>query len=139
MITQITQTVVTTENGAGIGDDVAVSDRRREIVLTIPAQHRVTLELLGKSLEMEIRPLDDTGAIDWDNPDREILRTQFYSASADVIASAIVQYVARKHGSTESKFCSDIEKAENVELLRRIAGAMGLTYGDARVLLPGEA
>jgi hypothetical protein len=139
MITSITQTIITTENGAGIGDDVAVSDRRREVVLSVPAQHRVTLELLGKSLELEIRPTDESGAVDWNNPDREILRTHFYSASADVIASAIVQYVARKHGTTESKFCSDNEKAESVEILRRIAGAMGLTYGDARVLLPGEA
>ena len=138
MITHITQTIVTTENGAGLGDDATVSDRRREVIFSVPAQHRVTLELLGKSLEMEIRPTDDDGAVDWSNPDREVLRTQFYSASADVIASAVVQYVARKHSNIDSKFCSDNEKAESVEILRRIAGAMGLTYGESRVLLPGE-
>lgn len=139
MLTNITQTVVTTENGIGIGDDVDVSDRRREIIFNVPAQHRVTLDLLGRSLELEIRPLDDEGAVDYSNPEREVLRTQFYSASADVIASAVVQYVARKHGTVDSNFCSDHEKAESVEILRRIAGAMGLTYGEARVLLPGEA
>lgn len=139
MLTNITQTIVTTENGIGTGDAVDVSDRRREVIFNVPSQNRVTLELLGKSLEVEIRPLDDEGAIDWNNPNREILRTQFYSASADVIASAVVQYVARKHGTVDSKFCSDHEKAESVEILRRIAGAMGLTYGEQKVLLPGEA
>ena len=138
MITQITQTVITTENGVGIGGDVTVSDRRHEVTLTVPAQHRVTLELLGRSLEMEIRPLDDEGAVDWNKPDRDVLRTQFYSASADVIASAVVQYVARKHDTKDSNYCTANEKAESAEILRRIAGAMGLTYGEPRVVLPGE-
>jgi hypothetical protein len=138
MITQITQTVTTVENGNGIGDDVAVSDRRRDILLSVPPQHRVTLDLLSKSVEVEIRPLDFNGQVDYNNPDREVVRTQFYSASADVIAAAVVQYVARKHDTLNSSHWSDNDRAESAEVLRRIAGAMGLEYGAARVLLPGE-
>ena len=136
MITNISQTVITTENGTD--DAMTVSDRRREVTLTVPAQHRVTLELLGRSLELEIRPLDTEGGIDWSNPDREILTTRLYSASADVIASAVVRYVERKHDVRKSNYCTANEKAEAVEILRRIAGAMGLTY-EPRVTLPGEA
>jgi hypothetical protein len=137
MITQITQTVITTANGTGISDDVDTTDIRREVRMTVPCRHRVTLELLGRSMELEIRPTTPDGEVDWQNPEREILTTQFYSASADVIASAVVQYVARQHGTLESNYAGEREKEEAKERLERIAGAMGLTYGQ-RVVLPGE-
>jgi hypothetical protein len=127
MITQLSQTVTTTE-AAGSDGELQLQDRRRDVTLSIPSGYRVTAELLGGCVEFEIRPTDSEGAVDWQQPDRENLQVRFYSAGPDVIASAVVQYVARKHHTTESQFCSDREKAEAVELLRRVAGAMGLTY-----------
>lgn len=128
MISTLSQTVITTE-AAGPDGSLSLQDRRREVVIDIPTGNWVSLELLGRSMEFDIRPEDSDGAIDWTNPERETMRVQFFSGvgNADAIASAVVQYVARRHVSISSKYAGPDEKAEALMVLQRIAGAMGLS------------
>jgi hypothetical protein len=125
MICSISETLTTTET-ADLGADLKVDRRNRNVRLTIPQGHQLRIDLWAHSIEFEILPLDDNGAMDWENPDRENVDVQFYCVSPDAVASAVVQYIARKHDYLRSSYVSDQEKAEARAVLCRLAGAMGL-------------
>lgn len=140
MFTDITTTETIT-NSAPTGADLVHRDTRRDVVANIPAGHTVRLELLGRRLELDVRKADENGAIDWECPERETLAVQFYSGNGgDVVASAVVDYLARKTGTLSSNYCSETEKAEAWAVLQRCAGAMGLDLCKltAGPKLPGE-
>ena len=125
MISEIKQTVQTTQSAA-FGSDLVVDDIRSDVRVKIPAGHRVEIELLGKTIEVETRPLHPDGGVDWKNPHRETVSVCWWSGDAGAIPSAVVQYIARKHDSLTSTYSSEAEKVEAAALLHRIAGAMGV-------------
>jgi hypothetical protein len=141
MSCSISQTVTTTSRAA-YGSDQVVDDVRTDTTLSIPSDCRTEISLLGNSIEFETRPLASDGAVDWNNPERENIRVEFYGVSTGAIASAVVQYVAQKHNALTSNYCGPNEKAEAAAILARIAGAMGLSscqFTTTAPKLPGEA